>query len=195
MLNEPSDLGTAGLVADAFAGVDAERKAYLDWIVKRGGTCRGCGATVGDAQLQLHPGVCGTCHRKKHLTPLKPPAPVAAPEPDHQEGTMPRGKPSEKRTCCDSNGTRHRAICPTQQSKAPAAGRAPKAEKVQALPVRRAKAPTLVRVASSKLFDTQEATVEQLVETIAACRAELEERQEQLRAQLEAVAKAIGTAA
>jgi hypothetical protein len=188
MLNEESNGGAvAAGVARAFADVDAERKAYLDWLVKRGGTCRGCGATVGDAQLQLHPGVCGTCHRKKHLEPLKPPAPVAAPEPDHQEGTMPRGKPSEKRTCCESNGTRHLATCPAQ-------GKAPAAKKPEA-PQKRPRTPTLVRVASSKLFDTQEATVEQLVETISACRAELEDRQEQLRAQLEAVAKAIGTAA
>jgi len=36
MLNEPSDLGAAGLVADRYAAKDAARMAELDWLIKRG---------------------------------------------------------------------------------------------------------------------------------------------------------------
>jgi hypothetical protein len=46
-----------------------------------------------------------------------------------------------------------------------------------------------------QLATAKEATIEQLVSTIRVCQDELERRQEQLRAELDAVAKAIGDAA
>ena len=88
MNEEPNGGAMAARVADAFAEEDAKRRDYLDWMVKRGGTCRGCGATVADAQLQEHPGVCGTCHRRKHIKPLELPAPPDATPKPREETTM-----------------------------------------------------------------------------------------------------------
>lgn len=69
LADEPSHLGVAARVAEAYAPSDERRSAYLDLLVKRGGTCRGCGAGVGDALLEVHPGVCATCFRLRHLRP------------------------------------------------------------------------------------------------------------------------------
>jgi hypothetical protein len=56
-------------------------------------------------------------------------------------------------------------------------------------------ASTMSRVEGGTLFDTKQATVEQLVETIEACKAELVLRCSTLKSQLDKVAKAIGSAA
>jgi hypothetical protein len=48
------------LVEERFADDDARTKAWLDRLVKIGGRCRYCGATVGDRMLALHPEVCGS---------------------------------------------------------------------------------------------------------------------------------------
>ena len=110
---------------------------------------------------------------------------------EREETPMPRKvKPQPKGPCQECGSpTCHKRTC----SRRPGGPVLP-APRPEA-PTKRASTPRLVRVASSKLFDAKEATVEQLVETIAVCRAELEERQEQLRAQLDQVAKAIGSAA
>jgi len=88
------------------------------------------------------------------------------------------------RACCASKGPRHLKTCATQAAKSAPA-------KVRALPVKRARS----KPAGSTLIDVEEITVEQLVETIEACRAELGKRKEQLQSQLDLVAKAIGSAA
>ena len=131
MLNEPSDLGSAGLVADAFASADAARMAELDRLIKTG---------------------------KGNDTP--------------KEGTMPRGKPSEKRTCCESNGTRHLSTCPTQ-GKAP-----PKREKVVELnPVS-----TIARaMRGAPSVVVAQLDVDQLLQLVGEARKELERRRDQAR--------------
>ncbi len=49
-------------VAARFADEDARTNARLDRLVKVGGRCRYCGATVIDSMLARHPEVCGDKH-------------------------------------------------------------------------------------------------------------------------------------
>lgn len=94
---------------------------------------------------------------------------------------------------CPECGSRtcHKASCSRRGG---AAARPPARATKQAPPAAepRPRAPTLVRVTTSRLFDAEEATVEQLVETMEACRAELARRKDQVAAQLRAIDAAIG---
>ena len=202
MLNEEPNGGlVAARTAAAFAAEDEQRREWLDWVIKRGGTCRRCGATVSDAGLQVHPGVCGSCFSHGRATPLKPPAeitqpPAAAPAsapsapPPETETAMPRGMPTTKRTCCESRGGRHLASCSLHGKPSPPAVPKPRSA---------LRAPSALRstdaLGDGSTFDVQSASIEQLVGTIAACRAELADRRQELQAQLEQVAEAIGSAA
>jgi hypothetical protein len=56
------------------------------------------------------------------------------------------------------------------------------------------KAPRTKLIKARPLFDVEEATVEQLVETIEACREQLAARKEAVTAQLESIQKALGGA-
>lgn len=110
--------------------------------------------------------------------------------PEPVEVEMPKGKRAAPWSCCGSKSFRHMKGCAKAVSPNPL-----KPAPVKELKPNRKETPRLVRVASSKLFDAAEATVDQLVETIDACRAELAGRQDQVERQLEAIRKAIGEAA
>lgn len=147
LADEPSHLGVAARVAEAYAPSDEWRSAYLDLLVKRGGTCRGCGTSVGDALLEVHPGVCATCFRHRHLRPdpalvarlaelseqVEEPLPLEVKtftrsEPPAQgpaeEEHMPRGQRDAPCRGCGTKSTRCKADCPTR--KKPKAALAPK---------------------------------------------------------------------
>lgn len=133
-VEEPSMAGVHVRVAEVFAAEDEARSAYLDELVKRGGTCRGCGAAVNDKGLLEHPGVCGVCFTRKKVEPIRiehqplpPPAPAAPPriktftravpaEPAKEE-TMPKGY-ARGAACrsCKATGPRHKKDCPEDGS-------------------------------------------------------------------------------
>jgi hypothetical protein len=101
LASEPSFAPIHARVTDAFAAQDAEVKARLDWLVKVGGKCHGCGATVADAQLEKHPGVCSLCFRKKHLPPLQPPVvDTSAPTKENPMPCSVCGKPGHNARGC-----------------------------------------------------------------------------------------------
>jgi DNA-directed RNA polymerase subunit M/transcription elongation factor TFIIS len=98
----------------------------------------------------------------------------------------------ESEMACSECGSKtcHKATC----SKRP--GGAKELPKLPAKPrMAKREKKTLVRVASHKLFDVAEASIEQLVETIEACRSELVERRVALKEQLGQVEEALGEAA
>jgi hypothetical protein len=141
----PQFAGVHARTADAFAPSDERRGAYLDLLVKLGGKCRGCGAGVNDAHLELHPGVCATCFRIKKLRPdpalleklaqtsAPPPPPEPPPvktfapappatTPAHVAPASPAA-PTETRMACPEckNPGRHKADCSKNPEKKPAA--------------------------------------------------------------------------
>jgi hypothetical protein len=192
MNEEPNGGAMAARVADAFAEEDAKRRDYLDWMVKRGGTCRGCGATVADAQLQEHPGVCGTCHRRKHIKPLELPAPPDATPKPREETTM------RARNCCGSKGPRHMANC-AEDAKAKAAKPALPPKPPRALKVER---PRKVVQRITRAVDLEALDLSDLIELRDDVGTELRRRKakvdEALRAKvatLEAEARAAKTEA
>jgi hypothetical protein len=54
----PSGALLAELTAAAFRAEDEARSAYLDRLIKDGGTCRFCGSEVADSRLARSPGLC-----------------------------------------------------------------------------------------------------------------------------------------
>lgn len=64
LATEPNTAGIHARIAEAYADEDARRTAWLDLVVKQGGTCRTCGATVADRFISLHPGACATCMKR-----------------------------------------------------------------------------------------------------------------------------------
>lgn len=146
LMSLAEDLNTGGVIAgieSRFAEEDGRRGAYLDLLVKRGGTCRGCGSLVNDAMLEEHPGVCGACFRMKKLRPdpallselaalsLSPPAPAPKPaEPEApKETTMPCkscGKEGHNARTCSGLEPKKAAEKAPAKAKAPPAAPAPK---------------------------------------------------------------------
>ncbi len=178
MLNDEPQVGAVhAAVAARLAPADARRSEYLDWLVKKGGTCRGCGATVVDAGLVEHPGVCGSCYRRKHLAPLEPPVPAKAPEPKVEEETMPNGSRKPCPEC--GSPSRHKASC----SKPGRNGTV----------VSPAKRPSVRALRGFRGRDLAGMSVDDLVGTIAGCREELGRRKEELAGQQAAIEQALGS--
>ena len=163
-----TDLNTGGVcdaMAARFARADEARRAELERLIQAG---------KGDKE------------------PPRARLQVVA----REETPMPRKvKPQPKGPCTECGSpTCHKRTC----SKRPGGPVRP-AEKVRAVGRPRktapAKGPRVVQVTSDAIVAAADLSIEQLVEVIRACQDELEARQEALRAQLDAVAKAIGSAA
>lgn len=180
-MNEEPNVGAVHAAVEArFAGVDAERKAHLDWLVKRGGTCRGCGATVADANLEMHPGACSSCFWKKHLPGLTPPASSVTPAP------QPRGEPPMPCSACGSKDHNKRT-CPEEAKPAaspPAKLRNPTIPPTSAPPPKRTSASPapLQRLSGPASLVVAKLDVEQLLQLVGEARKELVVRRDQARA-------------
>lgn len=69
----------AARTAEVLGPTDERRSADLDFVVKVLGKCEFCAATLTDALLAEHPGVCGTCFKRGRRSTRANPLPEARP--------------------------------------------------------------------------------------------------------------------
>jgi len=177
LATEPNVAGVHARVAEVFASEDARRAAWLDWLVKKGGTCRGCGAGVHDTGLRVHPGVCASCLKRgvRALVPPRGLKPLQTSPPKHH-AAPPRAQPAEEVVMpkgvrsggpcpgCGTKSTNCRGDCPERQKrKGKAAG--------PAAPPRRVAVARPERIVGP--FQARGRPVEELFAIIDACSAEV----------------------